>query len=55
MAMLERAFAPAAELLGWHPDFDKARVLGAPGLAVEGEETFPPLGLFTFLRMRKAA
>jgi phosphatidylethanolamine/phosphatidyl-N-methylethanolamine N-methyltransferase len=53
LSMLERAFAPFANLLGWHSDFPMARVLGSDRLALEERQTFPPLGMFTFLRLRK--
>ncbi len=49
LGRLERAFAPFADLLGWHSDFDRARVLGDQRLTLTTEETFPPLGLFSFL------
>lgn len=55
LSLLERAFAPFANLLGWHSDFEKDRVLGEPRLAVREERTFPPFGMFTFLRMERAA
>jgi phosphatidylethanolamine/phosphatidyl-N-methylethanolamine N-methyltransferase len=53
LSLLERAFAPFANLLGWHSDFPMARVLGSDRLALEERQTFPPLGMFTFLRLRK--
>jgi phosphatidylethanolamine/phosphatidyl-N-methylethanolamine N-methyltransferase len=54
LSVLERAFAPFANLLGWHSDFEKARVLGEPRLSVKDEATFPPFGMFTFLRFARA-
>jgi phosphatidylethanolamine/phosphatidyl-N-methylethanolamine N-methyltransferase len=54
LSVLERAFAPFANLLGWHSDFDKTRVLGEPRLSVQDEATFPPFGMFTFLRFARA-
>lgn len=53
LAALERGFAPFANLLGWHSDFPIARVLGAPDLVEQERRTFPPFGMFTFLRMQK--
>ena len=55
LSVLERAFAPLANLIGWHSDFDKARVLGSPDLSVAEERTLPPFGMFTFLRMTRGA
>lgn len=52
LAMLERGFAPLASWLGWHSDFPKARILGEAALEVAEER---PMGLFTFIRMHKAA
>jgi phosphatidylethanolamine/phosphatidyl-N-methylethanolamine N-methyltransferase len=52
LAMIERAFAPLADRLGWHPDFDRRRILREPSLTVTEER---PMGvLFTFLRLEKA-
>jgi len=53
LALLERAFAPFANALGWHSDFQMARIMGAAGLKLEGQESFPPFGLFTLLRFRR--
>ena len=53
LATLERAFAPFANHLGWHSDFDMARVLGCDDLEVQESRTLPPLGMFTFLRLRR--
>jgi phosphatidylethanolamine/phosphatidyl-N-methylethanolamine N-methyltransferase len=53
LSVLERAFAPFANLLGWHSDFPMERVLGSDRLAQEDRQTFPPFGMFTFLRLRK--
>ena len=52
LAWIERVFAPLAGWLGWHPDFPKARILGQGALEVTEERS---LGLFTFIRMEKAA
>jgi phosphatidylethanolamine/phosphatidyl-N-methylethanolamine N-methyltransferase len=53
LAALERLTAPLENLLGWHSDFDKARILGEPSLETVLERPFPPFGLMTFLVMRK--
>ncbi len=53
LAMLERAFAPFANALGWHSDFKIDRVLGCDALEVVEQRTLPPLGMFTFLRLRR--
>lgn len=49
----ERKLAPLADLLGWHSDFERARVLSTPGLALIEETHLPPLGMMTLLRLRK--
>jgi phosphatidylethanolamine/phosphatidyl-N-methylethanolamine N-methyltransferase len=52
---VERAMAPAARLLGWHPDFAREE-LADPTLAQpEIVEPCPPLGLFTLLAYRRVA
>ena len=53
LALAEKAAAPFADLLGWHSDFAKDRVLGEKSLAVEETRPLPPFGMFTFLRQRK--
>jgi phosphatidylethanolamine/phosphatidyl-N-methylethanolamine N-methyltransferase len=54
MATVERVAAPLSDLLGWHSDFDRARILGEPSLSVEEEASLPPIGLMTLLVLRKA-
>ena len=54
LARVERAMAPFADLLGWHSDFEVARVLGDPRLSLLEERRFPPLGIFTFLRLARS-
>ncbi len=54
LAWIERAFAPLADRLGWHPDFHRARIMGEPSLQVTEEWRMAPLGLFTYLRLQKA-
>lgn len=53
LSVLERLAAPLDNLLGWHSDFDRARVLGDARLVIEEERTLPPLGMMTFLVLRK--
>lgn len=53
LAWVERAMAPFADKLGWHSDFDMARILGDARLEKVEERPFPPLGIFTFLRLRR--
>jgi phosphatidylethanolamine/phosphatidyl-N-methylethanolamine N-methyltransferase len=53
LSVLERAFAPLANVIGWHSDFDKARVLGCAALEVAEDRVLPPFGMFTFLRLHK--
>lgn len=55
LARVERGFAPFADLLGWHSDFSMERVLGVDELEVKEQATFPPFGMFTFLRLHKRA
>lgn len=53
MARTERLFAPLSDLLGWHSDFSRARVLGDPRLQLVEEDGLPPLGMMTYLRLRR--
>lgn len=53
MARLERAVAPLSDLLGWHSDFARSRVLGDARLQLVEEDGLPPMGLMTYLRLRK--
>ncbi|MGB8622219.1 MAG: class I SAM-dependent methyltransferase [Paracoccaceae bacterium] len=55
LAAIENAFAPFANLLGWHSDFPMDRVQGVRQLETEEIRTFPPFGMFTFLKQRKCA
>ena len=54
LALLERGAAPLANMLGWHSDFEQDRIMGVPGLELEERTSFPPFGMFSFLRFRKA-
>jgi phosphatidylethanolamine/phosphatidyl-N-methylethanolamine N-methyltransferase len=55
LAWLERKFAPFADLMGWHSNFPKDRVLGVQALQLVEDRALTRLGMFTFLRMVKAA
>ncbi len=52
---IERITAPLADLLGWHSDFARARVMGDARLRLEEEVSVPPFGLMTYLRFRRVA
>jgi phosphatidylethanolamine/phosphatidyl-N-methylethanolamine N-methyltransferase len=52
---LSRVLAPMANLLGWHSDFDQARVMGDARLRLEEQAQLPPFGMMTFLRFRRIA
>jgi len=54
LALAERVAAPVADLLGWHSDFDRARVLGEASLTLADECTLPPLGMMTLMRFVKS-
>jgi phosphatidylethanolamine/phosphatidyl-N-methylethanolamine N-methyltransferase len=53
LAWIERAFAPLADRLGWHPDFDRRRILGEPTLQVAEDRPVSAVSLFTFMRLQK--
>ncbi len=53
LAAVERVAAPLSDLLGWHSDFDRARILGEPSLEVIEEAILPPIGMMTLLVLRK--
>ncbi|MCS6930863.1 MAG: class I SAM-dependent methyltransferase [Acetobacteraceae bacterium] len=50
---VERAMAPAARLLGWHPDFGREELADPAVARPEIVEACPPLGLFTLLAYRR--
>ncbi|MBW4709853.1 class I SAM-dependent methyltransferase [Roseobacter sp. YSTF-M11] len=54
LAFLERLSAPFANIIGWHSDFELETVLQEPSLEVEEQRSLPPLGMMTFLVLRKA-
>lgn len=53
LAWAERAAAPLADLLGWHSDFARSRVLGEARLRLVEECSLPPLGMMTLMRLVK--
>lgn len=53
LAFLERVSAPFANVIGWHSDFEIETVLKQPALALEAKKALPPLGMMTFLVLRK--
>jgi phosphatidylethanolamine/phosphatidyl-N-methylethanolamine N-methyltransferase len=53
LAFMERLTVPLENLLGWHSDFERARVLGSSELELTEERSFPPFGMMTFLVLRK--
>jgi len=54
LAALERISAPLENLLGWHSDFEMARVLQEPSLRIVEQGTLPPMGMMTFLVLEKS-
>ncbi len=55
LAALERIFAPLADVIGWHSDFEMERVLGETRLEPVGMRPITPFGIFTFLVQQKRA
>ena len=55
LAWFERKFAPFADLMGWHSNFPKDKVMGVDALNLVEEKRLTRLGIFTFLRMEKLA
>lgn len=53
LAFLERVSAPFANIIGWHSDFEIETVLQEQTLAVEEQQSIPPLGMMTFLVLVK--
>ncbi|MDE4134552.1 class I SAM-dependent methyltransferase [Phaeobacter sp. QD34_3] len=54
MAAVEKISARFANVLGWHADFEIETILQEGSLAVKEKESLPPLGLMTFLVLKKA-
>ncbi|RJE89331.1 class I SAM-dependent methyltransferase [Paracoccus onubensis] len=55
LAALEKVFAPLSNAIGWHSDFRIETVLQERELVVEERKPMPPLGMMTFLMLRKTA
>lgn len=53
LAFLERIAAPFANALGWHSDFEMDTILQEPSLVIEEHCSLPPLGMMTFIVLRK--
>lgn len=53
LAPLERLFAPFANTIGWHSDFDIQTVLGEETLTLEEQKPLPPIGMMTLLVLNK--
>ncbi len=53
LAALEKVTSPLENLLGWHSDFPIATVLGEPALEIVEKDSLPPLGMMTWLLLRK--
>lgn len=53
LASLERLFAPFANTVGWHSDFEIETVLREDVLEIEEQKALPPLGMMTFLVLEK--
>ncbi|WP_170433200.1 class I SAM-dependent methyltransferase [Ruegeria arenilitoris] len=54
LASLERTFAPLANTIGWHSDFEIETLLQEESLTVEEQRPLPPLGIMTFLVLGKS-
>ncbi len=55
LAVLERVFAPMANVIGWHSDFEVETVLSLDSLRLEVQRPLPPFGIMTFLVLEKTA
>lgn len=53
LAPVERLAARHSDKLGWHADFQRASLMGVPGLRPVVERRFPPFGMMTFLVLRR--
>lgn len=52
---VERRMAPFAEVIGWRPVFDIARVMVCEDLELIERKSLRPLGIFTMMRFAKRA
>ena len=53
LAFIEKLTAPLDNLLGWHSDFEKDRIMGQDALSLKVERQIPPLGMMTFMVLKK--
>ncbi len=53
LAFIEKLTAPFDNLIGWHSDFEIERILGQDSLNVFTRKSIPPLGMMTFLVLKK--
>ncbi len=53
LAFIEKLTAPLDNLLGWHSDFEKDRIMGQDALMLKVERQIPPLGMMTFMVLKK--
>lgn len=51
---MERRMAPFAEIIGWRPVFDVARVMVCDDLKLVERQSLRPWGIFTMMRFAKA-
>ncbi len=49
LAVIERALAPLADLIGWHSDFDRSAMLSDDRLELEMDGRLPPMNMMTFM------
>ena len=53
LAVMERLLSPFANVIGWHSDFEIETVLQQDDLELAEKRPLPPLGMMTFLVLRK--
>lgn len=53
LAWIGRLAARFDSLLGWHSDFEIERILGEDNLEIKLQKKIPPLGMMTFLVLKK--
>ena len=53
LARVEKMAAPMANVLGWHSDFEMDVVLDQSGLELVEQKQLPPMGMMTYLMLRK--
>ena len=51
---MERRMAPFADIFGWHPLFDRDRVMICDDLELVEATALKPAGLFTMMRFAKS-